>query len=122
MTLKNILNSEHPRIVRYLKDCGFEYEGFIRNPCTYYGYEKVITIYSVLPSGEECDYDIWIHIDLKRRRLNIQTMLNCNIASHRISEEFFEIPANVIKNDDVDIFIDWLDKICEPYFDDNGGN
>lgn len=96
--LKNFIRKSNSEIVSYLLKFGFKYDTFICGGN--YGYQRGFSV-------DGGFYYTYIHCDLENKRLNVYKEDGCGgeVASYEC-----DIPKNLIENDNVDKFVEWLDE------------
>lgn len=101
--LKKFIGKSNLKIKNYLIKSGFIYKKFVCGDN--YGYQRTFCVDDGL-------YYTWIHCDLENLKLNIYKEYDCGgeVASYNC-----DIPTDLIENDYVDEFINWLDDKCEYY-------
>lgn len=107
MKLKNFLGVPESAIEIYLKNCRFTY---YRN----YGWERIITVM------HNNIYKVYICCNLNKYELKIRQIIH--IKDNKDNSKYIdniintiEIPKELVEKDEPFKFMDWLDKVCEPY-------
>lgn len=103
---KNIMESTHinSEIEKYLLQNGFKYIQYVYGDN--YGYQR---LFENIDNGL---HNVYVHCDLENKMLSIYKEYECGgyVDSYECN-----IPEDLIVNDDVDKFIEWLDRECETY-------
>lgn len=102
---QRLSNGPNPdsEIGQYLTNNGFTYDTYVYGGG--WGYQKPFSV-------EDDLYTTWIHVDLINNTLNIYKEYSCG---GYIASESTSIPEDLITNDDVEDFMDWLDDETEYY-------
>ena len=103
---KNITEKKniHSEIERYLLENGFEYVQYVYGDN--YGYQR---LFEGVDNGLHC---VYVHCYLVDRKLSIYKEYECG---GYVDSYECDIPDDLIENDNIDDFVDWLDDECERY-------
>lgn len=104
--LKTELKQQHEirsNIAIYLLEAGFKYTTYVYGSDL--GYQKTFDV-------DNGQYTTWIHVDLDKNIVNIYKEYGCG---GYVASESTSIPDEIVKYDDTEAFITWLDEEAEYY-------